>query len=134
MDKLRVLVAEDHEDFRGIVVALLSSEFQIVGAVGDGEQLAQAAMFLQPDVVVSDIRMPVMNGFSARNELRSKGFIFPFVFMTTFDLKGVFNTEDAPVGYLHKNDLFNELKLAIQAVARGNSYMSQTFRENKGDE
>ena len=45
---LRVLIADDHEDLRGIAVALLSSEFQVVGAVGDGQELVQAAIFLKP--------------------------------------------------------------------------------------
>ena len=127
---LRVLIADDLEDVRGIVVALLSSDFQVVGAVSDGQQLVQAAIFLQPDVIVSDIHMPVMDGVSAKKELRSKGIKCPFVFMTMFDLRGLSaSEEEAPVGYLHKMDLFNELKLAIHAVALGDSYISRSFRE-----
>ena len=77
MDRLRVLIAEDHEDLRGIVVAVLSSEFEVIGAVGDGEKLVQAAISLKPDVIVTDIVMPLMDGFSARNELRAKGIDHP---------------------------------------------------------
>ena len=52
MQRLRVLVAEDHESVRNILVELLRSEFEVVGAVIDGEQLVKAATLLQPDVIV----------------------------------------------------------------------------------
>jgi DNA-binding NarL/FixJ family response regulator len=129
----RILIAEDHENLRGIVVAMLSSEFQVVGAVGDGEQLVQAAVFLQPDVIVSDIRMPAKDGLTAREELRLKGVNPPFVFMTMLEPADLssFITAGA-VGYVHKTDLFNELKLAINAALLGKSYLSQTFQEKLG--
>jgi DNA-binding NarL/FixJ family response regulator len=133
VNELRVLIADDHEDLRGIVVALLSSDFQVVGAVGDGQQLVQAAIFLQPDVIISDVRMPAMDGLSAKKELRSKGIQCPFIFMTTTDLKDLAASEEETcIGYLHKLDLFNELKLAIHAVALGDSYISRSFRERSG--
>ena len=133
MNGLRVLIADDHEGLRGIVVALLSSDFQVVGAVGDGQQLVQAAIFLQPDVIISDVHMPGMDGLSAKKELRSKGIQSPFIFITTTDLKDLAaNEEETCIGYLHKMDLFSELKLAMHAVALGNSYISRSFRERRG--
>lgn len=114
---------------RSIVVAILSAEFQVVGAVGDGEQLVQAAIFLQPDVIVSDIRMPVKDGLSAREELRSRGMDRPFVFMTMLeasDLSSLITTEG--MGFVHKTDLFNELKLAIHEALLGRSYFSKKFQ------
>lgn len=129
MSGLRVLVAEDLEDMRAIVVALLSSDFEVVGAVGDGEQLIQSAIFLQPDVVISDISMPLVDGFAAKDELWSKGLRFPFVFVTAMDLQALYPVvEEGSVGYVNKSDIFNELKPAIDAVALGHSYMSRTFR------
>jgi DNA-binding NarL/FixJ family response regulator len=137
VNALRVLIAEDHEDMRAIIVALLSSAFQVVGAVGDGEQLVQGAIFLKPDVIISDINMPRMDGITAKRELRSKGIEYPFVFITLMDLEGLSlssSLEEGPVGYVHKNDIFNELKLAIHTVMLGNTYISRTFRETLGPE
>jgi DNA-binding NarL/FixJ family response regulator len=57
---LRVLIAEDHEEVRKMIVSLLSTEFQVVGAVSDGHELVDAATLLNPDVIVSDIAMPGM--------------------------------------------------------------------------
>lgn len=133
MDRLRVLIAEDHDDLRGIVVAVLSSEFEVIGAVVDGEKLVQAAISLKPDVIVTDIVMPLMDGFSARNELRAKGINHPFVFMTMIDIDEILSSlVDGAVGYVHKMDLFQELKTAIHEVALGGSYISQSFRERLG--
>lgn len=129
MSGLRVLVAEDLEDMRAIVVALLSSDFEVVAAVGDGEQLIRSATFLQPDVIISDISMPLVDGFAVKEKLWSKGLKFPFVFITAMDLHDLYSiVEEGSVGYVNKSDLFNELKPAIDAVALGHSYMSRTFR------
>ncbi len=126
---LRVLIAQDHEVTRAILVTLLNLDFQVVGAVGDGEQLVQAAILLQPDVIISDINMPLLDGFSAMDELRSRGMEYPFVFVTTKDLPGLVpSIEQGPVGYVHKTDLFNELKLAINMVAHGIFYISRSLR------
>jgi CheY-like chemotaxis protein len=133
VNQLRVLVAEDNEDLRPIIVALLSSEFQVVGAVGDGEQIVMGAIFLKPDVIVTDISMPVMDGIAAMNELRSRGIEYPFVFMTAISIEGFSSKVDGPVAYVHKNDLFSELKLSVHAVMMGDTYMSHSFRQVKGE-
>ena len=79
--------------------------------------------------------MPWMDGFSAKNELRSKGMKCPFVFVTMLNLQGFSSSgEEGPVGYVHKMDLFNELKLAIHTVARGNSYTSRSLQATPGGE
>jgi DNA-binding NarL/FixJ family response regulator len=131
MDKLRVLIAEDHEQLRATIVDLLDSEFTVVGAVGDGQQLVEAAPVLNPSLIVSDIDMPLMDGFSAMRVLRAKGIQTPFVFITLMTVEGISSgVEDHPVGFVHKADLANELKSAIHAVAVGVSYLSRSFRQN----
>jgi DNA-binding NarL/FixJ family response regulator len=130
MDPLRLLVAEDQEQFRSTVVTLLGSEFQVVGEVGDGKQLVQAVTALRPDVIVSDIEMPLMDGLSARKELLSQGIEKPFVFMTMYRERLISMTEGIVVGYVHKTDLVNELVRAVRSVALGHSYLSRSFREN----
>ncbi len=129
MNGLRVLVAEDHEDLRALLVALLSSDFQVVAAVDDGEQLVEAALFLKPDIIISDVGMPWVDSFSAKNELRSRGIESPFVFIATIDHEGLFpdSEEEEPVGWVHKYDLFNELKAAVHTVASGHAYISRSF-------
>src|SRR5262245_39466575 len=130
--RLRVLIAEDNEDVRAILVALLSSEFEVVGAVGDGEQLVRSAMVLQPDLIISDISMPQRDGFAAKTELQARCFERPFVFVSIMDYEGFDPpAEESPVGYVHKIDIFTELKLAIRTVAVGNSYISRSFKKRQ---
>jgi DNA-binding NarL/FixJ family response regulator len=129
MDRLRVVVAEDHDQLRGGIVTLLSSEFQVVDNVPDGQRLIEAVLRWKPDVIITDIEMPVMDGFSARTSLLSKGIDAPFVFITltnTVELPS--DIEQGTVGFVHKIDLMEELAMAVQSVAHGESYLSQEFR------
>jgi two-component system response regulator NreC len=129
VEKLRVLVAEDHDVIRAFVVASLSKEFQVVGDVGDGEQLVEAALLFDPDVIVSDIAMPFVDGLLAREQLLAKGIQVPFVFMAVLDMARLPpNVVEGAVGFVHKMDVPNELSLAIRAVAAGRSYLSRSFR------
>jgi CheY-like chemotaxis protein len=131
MDRLRVLIAEDHDELRATIVDLLDSEFTVVGAVADGQQLVEAAPVLNPSLIVSDIDMPLMDGFSAMRVLRAKNIQTPFVFITLMTVERICaGVEDHPVGFVHKADLANELKSALHAVAVGVSYLSRSFRQN----
>jgi len=127
LQKLRVLVAEDHESVREILVGILRPEFEIIAAVSDGENLVNAAILLKPDVIVSDILMPVRDGLSAMAELQSRGVQFPFVFITLLDV-GVVSPLPQTISYVHKSDLTTELIAGIRAVARGEIYLSRSFR------
>ena len=131
MQRLRVLVAEDHESVRNIVVEILRSEFEIVGAVADGDQLVKAATLLQPDVIVSDILMPGQDAFIARDELLSRGIKVPFVFITLLDTRVI--SRQGSANYVHKSDVTQELAKGVRAVARGEIYLSKAFRELWGE-
>jgi CheY-like chemotaxis protein len=131
MDKLRVLIAEDREELRATIIELLRAEFTVVGDVGDGQKLVETASSLKPDIIVSDIDMPLLDGFSAMRILRTKGIEAPFVFITSMAVEGPSSAvEDHPVGFVHKADLMNELRSALHAVAFGISFLSRSFRRN----
>jgi DNA-binding NarL/FixJ family response regulator len=134
MTGLRVLIAEDHERLRQMVVALLHEDFKVIADVGDGDQLVRAATALNPDVIVSDIDMPLIDGFSARKELLSMGIEQPFVFISMMDLTGLPSEfREGAVGYVHKADLSGELAPAIRAVAGGQFYVSRSYRKQISD-
>src|SRR5262245_31992983 len=82
LEKVRVIVADDHPGFPEIVEGLLKSEFQIVGKVTDGEALVKETMKLNPDIVVTDISMPVLNGIEAAERLKELGCTSRLVFLT----------------------------------------------------
>jgi CheY-like chemotaxis protein len=129
VDALRVLVAEEQKGLRRMIVSLLSPEFQVIGAVEDGEQLVVASTLLRPDVIVSNIDIPLTGGFAARRALLYRGTPYPFVFVTMMVIELASGLEDGPVAYVHKTDIIHELKLAIRAVVEKGFYVSRKFRE-----
>ena len=70
MKKIRLLLADDHPHVLQMLACLLSDEHRIVGTVADGKALITAAAELRPDIVISDIDMPVVNGLEATRQLR----------------------------------------------------------------
>ncbi|ULA65323.1 MAG: Response regulator [Nitrospira sp.] len=71
MKRTRILLADDHPQILELLRVILEPEFKIVGAAADGETLLQYARALQPDVVISDINMPKMNGLQAARILKT---------------------------------------------------------------
>src|SRR4029079_19229571 len=69
MDRARVLLAEDHAGVAAQLRALLEPEFEVMTTVGDGYAMLGAARALQPDVIVTDVAMPLLDGMSAAEEL-----------------------------------------------------------------
>ena len=74
--KPRILLADDHKIVLDGLRSLLAPDFEIVGAAADGRQLVQLAQALQPDVVVADISMPLLNGIDAARQLPGVKFVF----------------------------------------------------------
>src|ERR1700751_3308002 len=72
-DRKRVLLADDHSAMLYEVRELLGNHYEVVGAVADGGALVEAAQRLQPDLIISDISMPIMTGFQAAAAIRQSG-------------------------------------------------------------
>ena len=124
MDKLRVLIAEDREELRATIIELLRAEFTVVGDVGDGQKLVETASSLKPDIIVSDIDLPLLDGFSAMRILRTKGIEAPFVFITSMAVEGPSSAvEDHPgrserSGALAEPRGVNESKIVLGSMRR----------------
>ena len=82
MIRPRVLLADDHRALLEAETALLSPYFDVVGTVVDGAALVLAARRLLPDVIVTDISMPILNGIHAANKLRASGSTAKIPFLT----------------------------------------------------
>ena len=70
---IRVLLAEDHDDNRDMLVRRLTRAGFEIRAVADGQQALEAALSWQPDVVLMDVSMPVMSGLDATRAIRAAG-------------------------------------------------------------
>ena len=73
MRRVRILLADDQPMICEAVANVLKPTYEIVASVGDGQALIQAAMRMNPAVIVTDISMPVLGGIEAANLLRDAG-------------------------------------------------------------
>jgi DNA-binding NarL/FixJ family response regulator len=126
MGKPRVLMADDHALILGAFEKLLAGECDIVGQVGDGRALVAAVETLNPDVVVLDISMPLLNGLEAGRQIKQKSRHVKLVYLTMNedpDLAAEAFRAGAS-GYLLKSSAASELTTAIREVAQGRSYIT----------
>jgi DNA-binding NarL/FixJ family response regulator len=131
MDKKRILLADDHPHFSELVESLLGPMFEIVGKVNDGQALLDAALALKPDVILTDISMPVLNGIEAVDELHRSGCNSKIIFVTIHsDLDFVRSClAVGAAGYIVKPRVALDLLQAIREVLAGNMFISPHIAE-----
>ena len=88
MKRTRILLADDDPHMLVCLNALLQPDFEVVGAVSDGHSLVEATFKLHPDVIVTDISMPKMNGIEAVRTIRCVLPDIKFIFLTMHDANG----------------------------------------------
>jgi len=106
--------------------SLLEDDFDLVGAVADGEALVEAARRLNPDVIIVDISMPVMNGLDAVRQLKKDGATAKIIFLTMHAddrlLAEAFRCGGS--GYVLKQSAGEELITGIGKVLAGQKYVT----------
>ncbi len=127
MSAVRVLVVDDQALFREALVTLLGArpEVEVVGEAGDGQQALERAAALQPDVVLMDLHMPVLDGIATTRRLTVEQPGVRVLALTTFDDdEDVFAALRAgALGYLLKDVSADRLVEAVLAAARGESVL-----------
>lgn len=125
---ISVLIADDQPLVRTGLAAVLNSEadIEVVGEAGDGRQAFEQAQALQPDLVLMDIRMPVLDGIAAAREFATYGLKARILILTTFDLdEYVYEALRAGAsGFLLKDADGAELVQAVRTVARGDQVVA----------
>jgi DNA-binding NarL/FixJ family response regulator len=123
---LRVILADDHTILVEAFVKLLEPSFQVVGAVSDGRALLEMAQELNPDVIVADIGMPLMNGLEAGRRLKQLMPSVKLIFLTMNEDPALAAEamRSGASGYLLKSSAATELIRAIQLTAKGKSYIT----------
>ncbi len=126
MGRIRVLLADDHEAMLDRVARLLATECNVVGTATDGQQALEAAQDLEPDVLVLDISMPVMNGIETAHRLKEAGAKTRIVFLTVHDDPDFAREalEAGALGYVIKTRIASDLMIAINEVYAGRSFVS----------
>lgn len=124
---IRILLVDDQVLFREGLHTLLSvqPDLEVVGEAGNGEEAITAVAALQPDVVLMDLRMPVLDGVAATQRISESHPATRVIILTTFDNdEYVFDGLRAgAVGYLLKDVPSARLYEAIRATARGESFL-----------
>lgn len=125
---VRVLIADDHPVVRSGLAGMLAVEpdLEVVGEAADGEQAVALAHELSPDLVLMDLRMPVLDGAAATARLAVELPAVRVLVLTTYetDTDIVRAVEAGATGYLLKDTPREELVAGIRAAARGQSALS----------
>ncbi|HYQ63156.1 response regulator transcription factor [Actinophytocola sp.] len=125
---IQVLVADDEAMMRAGVLAILASDdgIEVVGEAADGRQAVELARAHRPDVVLLDIRMPVLDGLAAANELATVAPASRVIMLTTFGQDDYIAQalRGGAAGFLLKASDPRELITAVHAVAAGAAFLS----------
>ena len=124
---IRVLLVDDQSIIREGLSSLLQAkeDIEIVGEAEHGKLAVEQALKLQPDVVLMDVRMPIMDGVAATRNLQQKAPNVKVLVLTTFDDDDYINQamKFGAKGYLLKDTPSEELAQAIRAVNKGYTQM-----------
>ncbi|MFZ1701737.1 MAG: response regulator transcription factor [Pyrinomonadaceae bacterium] len=130
-EKLKILIAEDHQTVREGIRLLVDSQpdMEVVGEAGDGETAVQEAARLSPDLVLMDISMPTLNGLKATKRLRAISPTLKILTLTRHTDDGYLRQVIAAGanGYVLKQSAPTELINAIRSIAAGNSYLDPSL-------
>lgn len=111
-------MADDHKEMRDRVVSLLKMEFDVVGAVENGNALLEVASKTRPDACVVDISMPGICGIDATSQLKARGSGTKIVMLTVYDDPEFLAAalESGATGYVVKSRIVSDLRAAIHAA------------------
>ena len=130
-NKIRILIVDDQALFREGLKTLLSvqSDFEIVGEAENGQEALRMALQHKPQVVLMDLRMPIMDGVTATRRLKENHSDCRVLVLTTFDDdEDIFEGLKAgAVGYLLKDVSSEKLFEAVRAAARGDYFLQPSI-------
>jgi DNA-binding NarL/FixJ family response regulator len=122
------LLADDYVAFFDVWRKLLEPEFEVIGTVEDGQALIDAAIRLTPDIIISDIGMPIVGGFEALRHLIAIQPNVRFIFLTIYNEPAFIEEAQraGASGYVDKSQADSELLPAIRkALNEGEFYLSK---------
>ena len=127
--KARVLLADDHQLFTQALTHLLGVRYDVVDVVADGKALQVSARKHRPDVIVTDITMPLMTGLDAVRSLLGDGYSPKIIFLTMHAdvelARECFSCGGS--AFVCKDSSYDELTVAIDAVMSNQLFLSSTI-------
>jgi DNA-binding NarL/FixJ family response regulator len=131
----RIVIADDHVIVADAFKKLLESKFDVVATVHDGRKLIGIAQKLQPDVILVDIGMPVLNGLDAAQRIKRMLPDVRIIYITVNHDPDLVTDAFAKgaSGYVFKTSAVSELSAAIEAALRGDVYVSPRLASGTGN-
>ena len=133
MNSPRVLLADDNKLLVERVAELLASSFDVVGIARNGQDLISKALSLTPDVIVVDIKMPVLSGIEAVDQLRKTELTSKFVFLTIYSEDEFVQAciQQGALGYVLKSHMTDDLIPAINSAMAGKLFLSPALSKSE---
>jgi DNA-binding NarL/FixJ family response regulator len=130
VDKIRVVLADDHREVIAKVRGILGDEFEIIETAENGNQAVSAVLELEPDVFVTDISMPLLNGLEAARLIQNANSRVKIIFLTIHEdrdfIAAAFSA--GATAYVTKRHLATDLVFAIQEALKGHTFVSNQGR------
>jgi DNA-binding NarL/FixJ family response regulator len=126
VDKIRVVLADDHRAIVSIVRSTLGDDFEIVAAVENGREALDAVLAFDPDILITDISMPLLDGIQVATHLREAHSRTKVIFLTMHkDAYFVAAALSVGVsGYVTKTEMSSDLVHAIEYALKGERFIS----------
>jgi DNA-binding NarL/FixJ family response regulator len=130
VDKIRVVLADDHREVIAKIRGILGDDFEIVEEVVNGVQAVSAVLALDPDILVTDISMPLLNGLQASRSIQKANSRVKIIFLTIHEdrdfIAAAFSA--GATGYVTKRHLSTDLVFAIEEALKGHTFVSNSIR------
>ena len=128
--RARILIADDHAIFAEALCIYLEKTFDVIGLVADGRALLEESIRLRPDVIITDVSMPLLNGLDAARRIREQIPNVKFVFLTMLDDLNLAAAalELGPIAFVLKHSGGLELLKAIEQILHGRAYLTPKLK------
>jgi len=130
VDKIRVVLADDHREVIAKVRGVLGDEYEVLETAENGHQAVSAVLALDPDILVTDISMPLLNGLQAARRIQKANSRVKIIFLTIHEdrdfIAAAFSA--GATGYVTKRRLSIDLVLAIEEALKGHTFVSNSTR------
>ena len=126
VSKVRIVLADDHQEMVAIVRSTLGEDFEIVAAVEDGRRALDAVLALDPDVLITDISMPELDGLQLAGQIKKAHCRTKIIFLTMHSDSYFVDAAMSlgASGYVTKTLMRSDLLFAIEDALKGNVFIS----------
>jgi DNA-binding NarL/FixJ family response regulator len=131
--RVRLLLADDKSEFLQEIYALLSHEFDVIATAENGARLILAAQAVNPDIIVTDLSMPELNGIEAGRRILELGYCRKVLILSVMKNPEIVKSalEAGIIGYVLKEKAGEELVAAIRSALDGKAFVSPDIRSHQ---